>query len=137
MVVSLELKSRLIFVALLFGLWLSVTHGQTKGEVERFVQRWNVATTDSSITHTPFVAPFSPDRVLSNVISFYQVFISSQDVPLCIFEPSCSRYGQQALRTHGFVKGILLTSDRFQRCNGFGQKHYHINPKTGKFIDVP
>jgi putative component of membrane protein insertase Oxa1/YidC/SpoIIIJ protein YidD len=113
------------------------SEAQTTSEAAAFAARLRFPPSDSLTVPRPFVPPFSPERILSNTITLYQVFISSQDLPVCIFELSCSRYGQRALEKHGLMKGILLTSDRFQRCNGFGQKHYHFNPATGKFVDVP
>ncbi len=79
----------------------------------------------------------APQRVGTDIISLYQFFISSQDRPSCIFEPSCSHYGQLALQKLGLVEGILSTADRFLRCNGWGEKPYNLDAKTNKFIDPP
>ena len=35
----------------------------------------------------------------------------------CRFRPSCSHYSLQAMRTHGFPKGLWLTTWRLMRCN--------------------
>lgn len=79
----------------------------------------------------------APQRVGTDIISLYQFFISSQDRPSCIFEPSCSHYGQLALQKFGLMEGILSTADRFLRCNGWGEKPYSLDAKTNKFIDPP
>jgi hypothetical protein len=34
----------------------------------------------------------------------------------CNFEPSCSHYTEQALRRHGFLKGMGLGIGRLMRC---------------------
>jgi putative membrane protein insertion efficiency factor len=34
----------------------------------------------------------------------------------CLFEPSCSEYGIQALNKYGFIKGWKLILNRIQRC---------------------
>jgi uncharacterized protein len=69
-------------------------------------------------------------------IEFYQNFFSSQNYNICAFEPSCSHYGQEAVATFGFLRGIVLTSDRLERCNPFAIKyHYPISPITNKLVD--
>ena len=49
-------------------------------------------------------------------IRVYQVTVSSWMPPMCRFEPSCSRYGHEALRLHGVLRGVLLTLRRVVRC---------------------
>ena len=34
----------------------------------------------------------------------------------CRFQPTCSVYSEEAMRTHGFPKGLWLTSARLFRC---------------------
>jgi putative membrane protein insertion efficiency factor len=34
----------------------------------------------------------------------------------CRFQPTCSRYSEEAMRTHGFPKGLWLTTSRLFRC---------------------
>ena len=34
----------------------------------------------------------------------------------CRFEPTCSRYSEEAMRAHGFPKGLWLTTSRLCRC---------------------
>jgi len=73
--------------------------------------------------------------ILTGMIRFYQLFISTQDDPMCNFMPSCSQFGIDSLREFGAIKGILLASDRLQRCNGMSVPYYKIDYKSGKFID--
>ena len=35
----------------------------------------------------------------------------------CRFYPSCSRYGEQAIRAHGPARGLWLTVRRIARCH--------------------
>jgi putative membrane protein insertion efficiency factor len=35
----------------------------------------------------------------------------------CKYHPSCSQYAIDALRKHGFVKGVALAGWRLLRCN--------------------
>lgn len=34
----------------------------------------------------------------------------------CRFQPSCSRYSEEAMHAHGFPKGLQLTASRLLRC---------------------
>ncbi len=38
----------------------------------------------------------------------------------CRYEPTCSRYGQEALRVHGFRRGWWLAVRRISRCAPWG-----------------
>jgi putative membrane protein insertion efficiency factor len=73
------------------------------------------------------------------LIRFYQLFISSQDIPVCNFTPSCSQFGMKAIKKYGFFHGVLLTSDRLQRCHGltirYSPQYYPFDEKTGKLFD--
>lgn len=75
--------------------------------------------------------------LFANFIRSYQVAISSQDLPTCNFHPSCSRFGSMVVQKAGTIKGILLASDRLQRCNGLpgGNFPYSFLPQFGKFAD--
>lgn len=66
-------------------------------------------------------------------IRIYQKGISSQDLPSCVFHPSCSRFAFGAIERYGAVKGILLAGDRLMRCNPFAFRHYEFDGE--KFVD--
>jgi putative membrane protein insertion efficiency factor len=34
----------------------------------------------------------------------------------CRFQPTCSQYSEEAMRAHGFPKGLWLTTSRLFRC---------------------
>jgi len=68
-------------------------------------------------------------------IRFYQLFISPQDMPSCVFVPSCSKFGLESVKRYGVLKGILLTSDRLQRCHTLGLGYYQIDEETKKAKD--
>jgi len=38
----------------------------------------------------------------------------------CRFEPSCSKYAVEALKTHGALRGITLTFRRLMKCHPWG-----------------
>lgn len=66
-------------------------------------------------------------------IRIYQKGISSQDLPSCVFHPSCSRFAFGAIEQFGVLKGILLAGDRLMRCNPFAFHHYEFDGE--KFVD--
>ena len=55
--------------------------------------------------------------LLLGLIRLYQWTISPLLGPVCRYHPSCSRYGFEAIRVHGAVKGTALTAWRILRCN--------------------
>jgi hypothetical protein len=79
--------------------------------------------------------------LLLGAIRLYQIFISTQDMPACNFIPTCSNFGLQAIRRFGPLKGLLLTSDRLQRCHGLAHLYagtvYEVDETTGKLKDPP
>jgi len=60
-------------------------------------------------------------------IRIYQKGIASQDLPACVFHPSCSRFAFGAIQQAGPVKGILLAGDRLLRCNPFVLPYYQFD----------
>ena len=63
----------------------------------------------------------APFRALEiGVIKAYRATLSGWLGGHCRFYPSCSRYAEDAIRTHGAVKGAALAAWRVLRCNPFG-----------------
>jgi hypothetical protein len=50
-------------------------------------------------------------------IRFYRAFISPLFPPSCRFQPTCSQYAIEAIRTHGPLKGLALAARRLARCH--------------------
>ena len=73
------------------------------------------------------IAPESEYALYSNPVKFlvlksirvYQATVSKVQGDVCNFIPSCSHYGYEAIRKYDLFKGILMASDRVQRCHGF------------------
>ncbi len=66
----------------------------------------------------------------------YKTFISSQDMPSCIFSPSCSQYAVDAFQQKGLITGWLATFDRLSRCHGLANPaHYILSPDKNLFYD--
>ena len=68
-------------------------------------------------------------------LRLYQVVLSSQDGPRCMFHPSCSEYAKIALAEHGMFTGSLMAIDRYLRCNGANRELYPYDPVRGKLLD--
>jgi putative component of membrane protein insertase Oxa1/YidC/SpoIIIJ protein YidD len=54
----------------------------------------------------------------------YRVVLSSQDLPVCGFAPSCSRFSQRAIDHCGPVQGALLSLDRLLRDHPLALPYY-------------
>ena len=57
------------------------------------------------------------------VIKLYKTFISPIFPTTCRFEPTCSQYSIDSLKTYGLIKGLTKSIDRIIRCNpwfGYG-----------------
>ena len=83
------------------------------------------------------IIPSDPKGILTFSINFYQSYISTQDMPSCVFIPSCSHFAEQSIHHFGLIKGIILTSDRLQRCNNFSDKShwYQFDLEVERFCD--
>lgn len=70
-----------------------------------------------------------PQTILLGLIRLYQLTLSRLMPPnTCRFHPTCSRYGFEAVRRHGAIKGGLLTVWRVLRCNPFHPGGYDPVP---------
>lgn len=58
--------------------------------------------------------------LLIGAIHVYRVTLSGWLGGQCRFYPTCSHYGEEAIRTHGAVRGTLMATWRVLRCNPFG-----------------
>jgi uncharacterized protein len=59
--------------------------------------------------------------LLIALIRIYRATLSGLLGGQCRFEPSCSAYAEQAIRTRGSAVGSLLAMWRVLRCNPFGR----------------
>ena len=60
----------------------------------------------------------------------YQLFISPLLGENCRFYPSCSCYAHEALKTHGLVKGSLLSIKRIGKCHPLHPGGIDMVPKS-------
>lgn len=56
-------------------------------------------------------------KILIGLIRIYQIVLSPLLGPRCRFNPTCSQYGIEALKTHGALKGGWLTLKRVLKCH--------------------
>jgi uncharacterized protein len=64
----------------------------------------------------------APARVaLLGAIKLYRITLSGWLGGQCRFSPTCSRYAEEAIRTHGALRGTALAVRRILRCNPFGR----------------
>lgn len=68
-------------------------------------------------------------NLMLKAISWYQQAFAYRLSP-CRFYPSCSVYAQEAIASHGPVKGGFLTLRRLSRCRPFGPSGYDPVPET-------
>jgi putative component of membrane protein insertase Oxa1/YidC/SpoIIIJ protein YidD len=55
------------------------------------------------------------DGLVRFLFGGYRRVLSSQDMPVCGFSPSCSRFSQRAVARCGLLEGALLSMDRLIR----------------------
>ena len=53
------------------------------------------------------------------LVQFYRVFLSHFFGGACKFDPSCSKYAQEAIARHGARRGVVLALRRLGRCRPF------------------
>lgn len=58
-------------------------------------------------------------RALLVLIGIYRRFISPLLPRHCRYEPTCSAYALEAIRTHGAIRGTALAVRRVARCHPF------------------
>jgi putative membrane protein insertion efficiency factor len=57
-------------------------------------------------------------------IRLYQRLISPALPRSCKYEPTCSHYAVEAVRTEGVLRGLVLASWRILRCNPWSHGGY-------------
>lgn len=68
-------------------------------------------------------------RILIGLIRFYQKYLSGMKFgSTCIYTPTCSQYGIEAIEKYGALKGGILTAWRILRCNPFAKGGYDPVP---------
>ena len=63
------------------------------------------------------------------VIRAYQNLVSPLLIGGCRHWPTCSRYAEEALWTHGLKRGLVLSAQRLWRCRPGGSYGYNPVPE--------
>ena len=71
----------------------------------------------------------APDQALARaaigLIDVYRATLSPAlarvGVARCLYRPTCSAYGREAIRRYGFPRGAWLAARRILRCNPFSK----------------
>nr|WP_035830592.1 membrane protein insertion efficiency factor YidD [Kaistia adipata] len=71
-----------------------------------------------------------PGRLGIGLIRLYKLMLSPFIGQNCRYLPTCSSYGEEAIRRHGLWAGGWMTLARFQRCGPFGASGYDPVPET-------
>jgi len=70
-----------------------------------------------------------PRFIILILIRLYQKIISpALPANTCRFYPSCSRYGFEAVKKYGAIKGTIMAIHRVIRCNPFNAGGYDPVP---------
>jgi putative membrane protein insertion efficiency factor len=72
---------------------------------------------------------------LLGLVWIYRNAISPLVGANCRFQPTCSKYAEEALRKHGAFKGGWLAIKRIGRCHPWGGSGYDPVPGTEENID--
>ena len=69
-----------------------------------------------------------PVRAVVALLGVYKRWLSPLLPRACRFSPTCSEYGQIALRSHGLLAGGWLTIRRLLRCQPLGRGGIDVPP---------
>lgn len=75
-------------------------------------------------------------RLFVILIGLYRVALSPLFAGACRFQPSCSRYAEEAVVLHGPWRGVALAARRLSRCHPFGGSGYDAVPAPGNRTGV-
>ena len=74
-------------------------------------------------------------HIVALPVRFYRLVISPLIGSNCRFQPTCSEYALEALRTHGAFRGSWLAAKRIARCHPLGGSGYDPVPDEAKKDD--
>jgi putative membrane protein insertion efficiency factor len=62
-------------------------------------------------------------------IKFYQLFLSPWLGSNCRFQPTCSQYAYDSVKSYGFFKGFVLSAKRIGKCHPWHEGGFDPVPK--------
>lgn len=75
--------------------------------------------------------------LLVALVRFYRRFVSPLLPPSCRYTPSCSAYAEEALVTHGTMRGLGLVVRRLARCHPWGGEGFDPVPEPRPRREAP
>ena len=75
---------------------------------------WERAVPEERASSAP---PSLASRVIIAILAFYQRFVSPALPRACRFHPTCSAYALEAVRRHGFWRGLGMAAIRLGKCH--------------------
>lgn len=85
------------------------------------------------------IKKINPINVLfGGALYIYQNIVSKHISSNCLYTPSCSEFGKEAVREFGIIKGLSLSIDRVHRCDKFTAadlRKSSVDPGTNKYPD--
>jgi uncharacterized protein len=82
---------------------------------------------------TPSAFARTARAVVTAPIVVYQRAISPALPRRCKYEPTCSRYALDAIRSYGILRGVVLATWRVLRCNPWSDGGYDPVPAQRVF----
>ena len=76
-----------------------------------------------------------PRIALIKAIRAYQM-LTSRRIPVCRFDPTCSRYAIEAIEHHGALRGAMYSFRRIFRCHPWGGWGYDPVPAATQRVEV-
>ncbi|MFL2987754.1 MAG: membrane protein insertion efficiency factor YidD [Candidatus Poriferisodalaceae bacterium] len=76
-----------------------------------------------------------PKMLLTKLIRVYQT-LTSRRIPVCRFDPTCSRYAIEAIEHHGALRGAIHAVRRICRCHPWGGWGYDPVPASTQRVEV-
>ena len=73
-------------------------------------------------------------RLLVGLIWLYRVTLGLFIGGRCRYLPTCSHYGEQAIRAHGAATGTWLSARRVLRCHPWGASGFDPVPRVREAI---
>lgn len=75
-------------------------------------------------------------RLAVAVLRGYKRWLSPLLPRACRFSPTCSEYGQLALRSRGLIAGTWLTLGRLLRCQPLGRGGIDLPPPAARSVEL-
>ena len=97
-----------------------------------FIKNWNMNFSKERLAKLSNYCEQMIKNVLLFMVALYRTAGSQHLGGQCRFEPSCSQYAIDSLKTHRPLKAITLIIHRISRCHPFGSSGWDpVPPKKG------